>query len=50
MKCIPSQWLDDPHSKDIDIFDNITSTSGLLHADRAHKIPKFSKETRSILG
>ena len=37
MKWIRSPWLEDPHSKDIDIFDNITS--GLLHA---HKIPKFT--------
>ena len=37
MKRIPSLWLEDPHSKDIDIFDNFTS--GLLHA---HKIPKFT--------
>ena len=37
MKCIPSPWLEDSHSKDIDIFENITS--GLLHTN---KIPKFT--------
>ena len=37
MKWILGPWLEDPHSKDINIFDNITS--GLLHA---HKIPKFT--------
>ena len=37
MKWIPSPWLEDPRSKDIDTFDNFTS--GLFHA---HKIPKFT--------
>ena len=39
MKWIPSPWLEveDPHSKDIDIFDNFTF--GLFHA---HKIPEFT--------
>ena len=37
MKCIPSPWLEDSHSKDIDIFENITS--GLLHTN---KVPKFT--------
>ena len=44
IKCIPSPWLDDPHSKHIDIFDNITSTSSLLHA---HKISKFTLNSLS---